>query len=74
MGYEDEMAARQEAVKSLRVSLWATWCDSRYGWCVYRNDENQLQAQLLAGPFRTREEAEALLGPELKALPAPRGA
>ena len=66
--------ARRDAERPINVSLWAGWCDTRNGWCVYRNYENLLHADLLAGPFDTREEAEAVLGPELKTLWVPRGA
>jgi hypothetical protein len=65
---------RQEAEKPLNVSVWAGWCDTRGGWCVYQTYENILCDDLLAGPFDTREEAEAVLGPELKTLWVPRGA
>ena len=57
--------ARTEAEKPLKVSYWAGWDDARAGWCVCINHENMLGATLVCGPFATREEAEAAMGPEL---------
>ena len=47
------------------ATRWVGWCDARAGWCVYLN-RGGLSASVVAGPFQTREDAEALLGPELK--------
>ena len=71
---EQLLVAQAEAAKQFRVSYWAGWDDARTGWCVFLNHENMLEATLLAGPFNTRDEAEAVLGPELKQLWQPRDA
>ena len=71
---EQFLVVQAEAVKPIRVRYWAGWDDARAGWCVYLNHENMIEATLLAGPFNTREEAEVLLGTELKQLWQPRDA
>ena len=43
------------------VRVWAEFWDLRNGWCVFRG--RGALAILQAGPFASREEAEALLGP-----------
>lgn len=43
--------------------LWAAFDLNRAGWCVWKAAKGDLIAQFHAGPFDTREQAEALLGP-----------
>jgi hypothetical protein len=48
--------------------LWAAYSTLHAGWCVWRGVQGAVDSVLVAGPFKTREEAEALLGP---AAPTP---
>ena len=55
-------AARQDASVPLRVNVFACLDEKYGGWCVLRSIENTLHSDLLAGPFDTSEQAEAVLG------------
>jgi len=61
-------AAVRAAAEPLNTIVWVSWCDMRAGWCVFRGWEGHTQACLMAGPFSTREAAEALLGPQLRQI------
>lgn len=54
--------ARVPATEQPRGSLVVWYCQDRAGWCVWRSPPGMLSAELEAGPFARREEAEALLG------------
>lgn len=52
--------------------LWAAYSTLHAGWCVWRGVQGAVDSVLVAGPFKTRDEADALLGPALPtALPHP---
>lgn len=52
--------------------VWSTYSDTHAGWCVWKQDHvGGVTAKMVAGPFRTRQEADDLLGPLLGQLDAP---
>lgn len=51
--------------------LWSTYSAERAGWCVWKQRPGGVAAEIVAGPFRTRQEADDLLGPLLGQLESP---
>ena len=51
--------------------LWAAYSDHLMGWMVYRQMPACTVAHEEAGPFKSRDEAERVLGPLLRQLEAP---
>lgn len=51
--------------------LWSTYSADRAGWCVWKQRPGDVTAEIVAGPFRTRLEADDLLGPLLGQLESP---
>lgn len=56
-------AARQNTPERIACTVYVAYSDRKAGWCVFQSYEGTLHSDTLAGPFDTREEAEALLGP-----------
>jgi hypothetical protein len=63
-------AARQNTSERIACTVYVAYSNRKAGWCVFTSYEGTLHSDTLAGPFNTREEAEALLGPAApRALP-----
>lgn len=54
-----------------RPMLWSAYSDHLMGWMVYRQMPASTVAHEEAGPFKSRDDAERVLGPLLAQLEAP---
>lgn len=43
--------------------LFAAFDQARGGWCIFESKQGATASELVAGPFQSREAAEAQLGP-----------
>lgn len=55
-------------MKQNKPLLWSTYSEEHAGWCVWLQQPGSLAAEIVAGPFQTRKEADDLLGPLLGPL------
>lgn len=63
-------ATRRTTPERIACTVFVAYSDRKAGWCVFQSYAGTLQCETLAGPFATREAAEAMLGPAApKALP-----
>lgn len=71
MSHLDRMLAfaRQCEPERIRCAVFVAYSHRLAGWCVEQSYEGALSSDMLAGPFDTREQAEAMLGPAAPATP-----
>ena len=54
--------ACQNTPERIGRMVYVAFSERKGGWCVFQSYESDLHSNTLAGPFETREQAEALLG------------